>query len=292
MTDYWFEAEPAVTEDGDLVQGATLQAFALADTGDTTPLTVTLDDGTTGTTFTTTAIGLRPRFMVVDQPRVRLRAGIYSKVVVSWEWLLQAAQEAQLAAEEARDAAVSAVAGTLIPGGAVDGQILGWVDGAMAWVDVAGVGGAGGHTIVVNGVTMPARGTLELNGSALDAVDDATGDTTTVTVDAAPVVHEHSADDITAGTLAIARIPTGDTDTTVAIGDDSRITGALQEVTIADLPAGVVVFALESGGVYTRPTSREDLLAILKGETEPTIITSGTGGLNSDAGDIWAQVVA
>lgn len=125
MTDYWFEAEPAVTEDGELVQGATLQAFALADTGDTTPLTVTLDDGTTGTTFTTTAIGLRPRFMVVDHPRVRLRAGVYSKVVVSWEWLLEAALAAQLAAEQARDAAVEAASGAAAPSG-IEGAPSTW----------------------------------------------------------------------------------------------------------------------------------------------------------------------
>ena len=40
----------------------------------------------------------------------------------------------------------------------------------------------------------------------------------------APSAHTHSAGDITSGTLSIARIPTGTTSSTVAIGNDSRIT--------------------------------------------------------------------
>ncbi|MBS4103282.1 hypothetical protein [Tsukamurella paurometabola] len=44
---------------------------------------------------------------------------------------------------------------------------------------------------------------------------------------AAPVVHTHSAADVTSGTLDVARIPVGTAAGTVAAGDDSRITGAV-----------------------------------------------------------------
>jgi hypothetical protein len=48
---------------------------------------------------------------------------------------------------------------------------------------------------------------------------EVTGKPTTFT----PSAHTHSASDITSGTLTIARIPTGTTGTTVALGNDSRI---------------------------------------------------------------------
>src|SRR5690606_22624415 len=38
-----------------------------------------------------------------------------------------------------------------------------------------------------------------------------------------PSAHTHNASDINAGTLAFARIPTGTTSSTVAVGNDSRI---------------------------------------------------------------------
>jgi hypothetical protein len=42
-----------------------------------------------------------------------------------------------------------------------------------------------------------------------------------------PSTHTHAASSITSGTLDISRIPTGTTSSTVALGNDSRITGAL-----------------------------------------------------------------
>lgn len=44
---------------------------------------------------------------------------------------------------------------------------------------------------------------------------------------AAPLVHTHSAADVSSGTLDVARIPVGTAAGTVAAGDDSRITGAV-----------------------------------------------------------------
>jgi hypothetical protein len=41
-----------------------------------------------------------------------------------------------------------------------------------------------------------------------------------------PSTHTHAAADITTGTLALARIPTGTTSTTVCIGNDSRLSDA------------------------------------------------------------------
>jgi len=48
----------------------------------------------------------------------------------------------------------------------------------------------------------------------------------------AAISHAHAAADITSGTLDIARIPTGTSSTTVCVGDDSRITGAIQSTTV------------------------------------------------------------
>jgi len=45
-------------------------------------------------------------------------------------------------------------------------------------------------------------------------------------IGAAPTVHTHAAGDVTSGTLAIARIPTGTSGTTVALGNDSRFSDA------------------------------------------------------------------
>jgi hypothetical protein len=42
----------------------------------------------------------------------------------------------------------------------------------------------------------------------------------------AAATHTHAATDITSGTLAIARIPTGTTSSTVCIGNDSRLSDA------------------------------------------------------------------
>jgi hypothetical protein len=42
----------------------------------------------------------------------------------------------------------------------------------------------------------------------------------------APLSHVHAGADVTSGTLAIARIPTGTTSSTVAIGNDSRLSDA------------------------------------------------------------------
>ena len=51
-------------------------------------------------------------------------------------------------------------------------------------------------------------------------------DLTDVPASFPPSTHTHAASDITTGTLAIARIPTGTTSTTVCIGNDSRLSDA------------------------------------------------------------------
>ena len=71
-----------------------------------------------------------------------------------------------------------------------------------------------GTNITISGNTISASG-----GMSSVAWGDITGKPTTF----APSAHTHSASDITSGTLTIARIPTGTTGTTVALGNDSRI---------------------------------------------------------------------
>jgi len=51
-------------------------------------------------------------------------------------------------------------------------------------------------------------------------------DLTDVPTEFPPEAHTHTATDITSGTLAIARIPTGTTSTTVCLGNDSRLSDA------------------------------------------------------------------
>lgn len=50
-------------------------------------------------------------------------------------------------------------------------------------------------------------------------------------------------------------------------------------VTIAQLPAGSVIHVLESGGSYTRPTSRTDVRVIFIGTTDP--------GSTALSDDLW-----
>lgn len=51
-----------------------------------------------------------------------------------------------------------------------------------------------------------------------------------------PLAHNHAGSEITSGTVAYARLPVGTTASTVAAGDDSRITGAAQKASnLSDL---------------------------------------------------------
>jgi hypothetical protein len=59
-------------------------------------------------------------------------------------------------------------------------------------------------------------------------------------------------------------------------------TATSSAVTLANLPAGVVLAAPESGGAYTRPTSRSDLYVIFPG-------TSNPGAASLADWDFWFQ---
>jgi hypothetical protein len=64
---------------------------------------------------------------------------------------------------------------------------------------------------------------------AAHAASHASGGSDPITpaaIGAAATAHSHAAADITSGTLAIARIPTGTTSTTVPLGNDSRFSDA------------------------------------------------------------------
>src|SRR5690606_35375955 len=72
-------------------------------------------------------------------------------------------------------------------------------------------------------ITISASG----SGGGGGAVDSVNGQTGVVELDyedvgAAPEEHTHAAGDITSGTLAIARIPTGTSSSTVAVGNHSH----------------------------------------------------------------------
>jgi hypothetical protein len=81
-------------------------------------------------------------------------------------------------------------------------------------------------------ITANLTGTASGNAPATGIAPSAITGTAVITTDSrlsdarTPTSHTHSAADITSGTLAIARIPTGTTATTVCIGNDSRLSDA------------------------------------------------------------------
>jgi hypothetical protein len=86
------------------------------------------------------------------------------------------------------------------------------------------------HTHLLSQLTQSSATTGQVatwNGTAW--VPQTPSAITPASIGAAASSHEHSADDITSGTLALARIPTGTTSSTVALGDHTHtdfLTGA------------------------------------------------------------------
>jgi hypothetical protein len=92
------------------------------------------------------------------------------------------------------------------------------------------------HTHALSALTQSSATTgqvVTFNGTAWVPEDPSGGggvtsynDLTDVPTTFSPATHNHSAAEITSGTLALARIPTGTTSTTVCIGNDSRLSDA------------------------------------------------------------------
>lgn len=104
--------------------------------------------------------------------------------------------------------------------GATVGQVPRW-DGT-AWAPATpttGGGGGGGVTSYLDLTDKPTLGTA----AATDASAYATAAQGTKADSASQPGHTHSAADILSGSLAIARIPTGTTSSTVCLGNDSRL---------------------------------------------------------------------
>lgn len=104
--------------------------------------------------------------------------------------------------------------------GATIGQVPRW-DGT-AWAPATpstGGGGGGGVTSYLDLTDKPTLGTA----AATDASAYATAAQGTKADSASQPGHTHSAADILSGSLAIARIPTGTTSSTVCLGNDSRL---------------------------------------------------------------------
>lgn len=61
--------------------------------------------------------------------------------------------------------------------------------------------------------------------------------------------------------------------------------------TVASLPAGVALCVIQpvaGWGSNPRPTARTDIVVFFKGATQPTIVSSGTGGMINGI-DVWLQ---
>jgi len=120
--------------------------------------------------------------------------------------------------------------------GATNGQALvynggDWVPGSVAssWsalsgkpaVIAAGATQSAARDSIGAGTSNLALGTTA--GTAAAGNDPRLSDART------PLVHSHSAADVSSGTLAIGRLPIGTTSSTAAAGNDSRIVGAAQQ---------------------------------------------------------------
>ena len=81
--------------------------------------------------------------------------------------------------------------------------------------------------------------------------------------------HAHAGADITSGTVAYARLPVGTTASTVAAGDDSRITGALQASTAQAINA-------QTGTSYTLQASDAGKLVTLSNTGAITLNAPGS----------------
>ena len=104
--------------------------------------------------------------------------------------------------------------------GATVGQVPRW--NGTAWAPATpstGGGGGGGVTSYLDLTDRPTLGTA----AATDASAYATAAQGTKADSASQPGHTHAAADILSGTLAIARIPTGTTSSTVCLGNDSRL---------------------------------------------------------------------
>jgi hypothetical protein len=115
----------------------------------------------------------------------------------------------------------SAEAITLGSGLSIDGSKQLTITASYAQQSVtmtAGTGLTGGGDLSANRSFAVAYGSTA--GSACEGNDARLSDSRT------PTAHNHSASEVTSGTLDIGRIPTGTTSSTVCIGNDSRLSDA------------------------------------------------------------------
>lgn len=109
-------------------------------------------------------------------------------------------------------------------------------------------------------------------------------------------MHNHDAADLTTGTLAIGRIPTGTSGATVALGNhthaiadtaglEDELSNKLESISYGDMPAGHTLTLRYNAGWPARPTSRTDVTVQWVGGT---VATPPTGALD---GDIWIKDV-
>ncbi len=109
----------------------------------------------------------------------------------------------------------------------------------------AGTGLTGGGTLAANRTVAADFGATA--GRVCEGNDARLSDART------PTSHTHSGADITSGTVAYARLPVGTASSTVAAGNDSRITGAVQSGASGSVIVGTLPGSGVSGALYVVP---------------------------------------
>jgi hypothetical protein len=106
VVDYYYRPQPAVDSTGATIARETSgQIFAVTDTTFTTPLTFTTSGGVTGTTLSVSAMGQTAAFKVADHPEVIFKSGELTSPLVAWSSVIDAANAAQAASEDAANEA-------------------------------------------------------------------------------------------------------------------------------------------------------------------------------------------
>lgn len=176
MAVFRYQALPAIDGSGSLVAGGAGQVYAVADTLFTTPLTVTLEGGATGTVIDVSPIGLTVPFSVDDHAEVVWRSGPYVVRLASLDGLLASASAAAAsrAVAEGVAATIENAPAILPPGGSYgDMLVRGAAEHTGEWAP-APTGGGGATLPAGYPSSWPSMFPPTAHSHTVSAISDAT----------------------------------------------------------------------------------------------------------------------